>query len=72
MVLNSVCKVDKISERKIYQQNCYLFFFLKVYFVMRLKVAFMRNLLKCNMNSYRNHALLQPFCKVNVAIVGNV
>jgi len=41
-------KFDDISVQTAYQWNHYLFFFLRMYFVMRPKLAFMTSLLKCN------------------------
>jgi len=41
-------KIDDISVLTIYQRNRNVFFFLKMYFVTRSKLAFTRSMLKCN------------------------
>jgi len=48
MYLTCESKADNISVRTVYQRNRYLFFFLIMYFVTRSKLAFRKNLLKCN------------------------
>jgi len=61
-------KINNISIQTMYRWNRILFSFLKMYFVTRLKLAFMRNLLKCNSDFTKNHTLVQPCNEVNIAI----
>ena len=46
----------------------YLFFFLEMYFVTRSKLAFTRNLLKCNNDFMKKSRLSATWREVNVAI----
>jgi len=64
MYLTHAWKVDSISVWIIYQWNCYLLFFLKMYFATRLKFAFVRNLLKCNSDFTK----LQHCLEVNITM----